>query len=345
MSIATPPRRRVSGEGSSSSPHDDATIDISDETPSERVLAMSSPKKLLAKELAAHRPSPMAVAKVARWAVGVNNRSAASDVRQEKEQLRLASKQAAEKHRAYGASLRHAGKLQLAAGKAKYEGMRQLNHDKGDAVREEAGSSRIEAEKARQQWMQHGRALVLAQKEEQARMRDAVSPRVSELHSRSAREKLEHAASLHRVREGLRESKNAEAERVRAETASTVAINSRIVFYQQRRALVASKSTDALTWKQERHREEQNHLARARANRAAIEESRRKFKEQRAKVEAERRAASLAAKTEHQKLKAETVRAVSQFKDSAHDYVYRQRYASQEVADEVFNSSMRRILP
>ena len=203
----------------------------------------------------------------------------------------------------------------------------------------------MEAERARQEWMEHGRALVLAQKEEQARMRDAVSPRVSELHSRSAREKMEQAASLQRVRDSLQKSKSADAERVRTETAVDVGINSRIVFYQQRRALVASKSTEALTWRQERQREEQSHLARARANRAAIEETKRRTKEQRARVEAERRAASLAAKTEHQKLKAETARAVSQIKDNAHDFVYRQRYASQEVADEVFNSSLRRILP
>ena len=98
----------------------------------------------------------------------------------------------------------------------------------------------MEAEKARQQWMEHGRSLVLAEKEEQARMRDAVSPRVSELHSRSAREKQEHFANLQRVRESLRESKSAEAERVREETAPTVANSSRIAFYQQRRALVAS---------------------------------------------------------------------------------------------------------
>ena len=345
MSLATPPRQIRSDEGSSRSPKVDATIDISDHVPSERVLAMSSPKKLLAKELAAHRPSPMAVAKVARWAVGVQNRSSASDMRQEKEQLRLASRQAAEKHRAYGASLRNAGKLQLAAGKAKYESVRQLNHDKGDAVRDEADSSRIEAERARQEWAEHGRTLVLAQKEERARTRDAVSPRVSELHIRSAREKQEHAASLHRVRESLKECKSAEAERVRTETAASVATNSRILFYQQRRALVTSKSTEALTWREERAREEESHLARARANRAAIEETKRRTKEQRARVEAERRATSLAAKTEHQRLKAETARAVSQIKDNAHDFVYRQRYASQEVADEVFNSSLRRILP
>ena len=353
MAPATP--LRDDAASSSATEHDYAIV-VSDgshvekaEDGSRKVLAMSSPRKLFVPDvlpchaLADHRPSPISASKYSRWLVGVQKQSIASEMRHEKEQRREANRQAAERHRERGAALLLSGRMQQAIDRSRCEGVRQQNHDKGDAVREEFGSMRSHAERAKQEWIEHGRALVLAEKEEQARMREAVSPRLSALHSKSAREKQQHMVSLAKAREAVKDSNYAEAQRVRSE--ATIAEISQMNAYQRRKALATSKSTEALAWKEERRREQQNHLAKARANRAAIEESRRKIKEQRIMLEEQRRAASAEARAQHQQLIAASMRSVSQSVEASHDAIFRTRYASEQEANEVFNSSLSCILP
>lgn len=232
----------------------------------------------------------------------------------------------------------------MARDKAKCEQARREKLQNGLRVKAEAQAFKEQAHGDRAEWVAKGRELALRDRQQKARVREVLglkSQRVAELTAVAKQEELDYERNLRYVRDRLHAAKCAGAGAVRAATADEVIDGAKRFAFEQRKQAATSTRTAQQTWREERRAEERNHLAKARANKAAAEASRKRAKELRERLEISRRAEATTAREKQRRDKMEKERAIvyaaGGIRDT-HDALYRERYVSEDEATAMTTS-------
>lgn len=290
------------------------------------------------------RQSPISAARYNRWVVGEKSRSLGDQVRVEMEVLRSTRQEEDYRHRAKGAYLSQQARIQMVKDREQIDIVREENLEKAHRVRaDKVVQKEIErAQKA--EWMQRGKSLAIKDQLQRQKIKQVVgenSQRVAELTALAKQEEIDFERNLRIVRDSLLHVKRAETAAVRAATSDGVIDVSRRYAYAKRKELAVSTRVAQQTWREERSQSERSHLAKARANKAAAEASRKKAKELREKLEAERRAEAAAARERQRRDKAEKEKAImfnSGGIRDVHDHLYRDRYVPEKEAHAMMSS-------
>lgn len=289
------------------------------------------------------RRSPISTARYNRWVVGERNRGFGQELRVQVEVLRTAKREAEESHRVHGAKLIQQGHVQMEKNIDQVEQIREQNIQKALRVRAESLARKQLELQQRQQYFARGRELAIAVRQQKERVRRVTGEkcaRVAEITAAAKEEEAEFETSLRVVREQLQALKRSRAAGVRAATTDTVLDGAKYI-YERRREVANSTRSAQQTLREERRVEERSHLAKARANKAAAEASRKKAKELRAGLEAARRADATATRERHRRVKAEKEKAIvfaSGGLRDRHDAVYRDRFVTETEADAMVAS-------
>lgn len=234
--------------------------------------------------------------------------------------------------------------MQMERDRSIIEQQRHDNLQNAQRMREQMKSWSIQEARNEQKWMDNGRDLALADRERRVRIREIVNAkaqRVAEQTALQKQEELELERNLHLVRDRILRDKRRGAAALRAATSDDVIETSRRYAQDKRRELAMSTRNATQTWREERTQSEKSHLARARANKAAAEASRKRAKELREKLEARRRTEATAARERRRRDVAEREKATmhaSGGKLDAHDAVYRERYVPKAEAERMAKS-------
>mmetsp|Transcript_65852 Transcript_65852/g.130539 ORF Transcript_65852/g.130539 Transcript_65852/m.130539 type:complete len:307 (-) Transcript_65852:164-1084(-) len=230
------------------------------------------------------RESATTASKYNRWLTGEQNRQAAAVQRAESEALREA--RAAEKERVlqYVAARKQEAAETKAKQKALKEQILQANLSTGTAIKKKAAALKATKEHQDLQHMEKGRAAADRDEEQRRKIRDAKGDafkQVAEQTARAKQKEIDSEFELARARAKIHAEKQAKVSEVRRQTGEAVLDASKEFVYMQRKALAASQNAAAAAAKDERKANEETHLEKAKANKAAAHASRAAAREKR----------------------------------------------------------------
>ena len=288
------------------------------------------------------RESSIVASSYNRWVVGEQNRGMGKQLREQMDTLNQMKREEDERFRAHATLLSQQDRQQRARRKASAEHMFRENLNKGLSVKAEVQAQKEREQSEKKEWVSRGRELALNALQQKLRVREEAwqkSMRAAELNALAKQQELD---SLRQARENLLSAKRAEGAGVRAAAAENVVESARRLSYSQRLETAHSVRTTQQNLSQERQLGERSHLEKARANKAAAAESRRKAKEVRAQLELARRAEAARAREQQRRDKAERDDLDFHAHKGLHDTVYKERYVLAREAKTMDGSAYAR---
>lgn len=293
------------------------------------------------------RDSAVTAAKYNKWIVSELNRVVVKDVQRQREELRQLKARLKEEQRQWAVrhhrdpSRRHE---QSAAGKSAMESIEQQNMEKAMQVRAEIEARRAKQQAERAAWLEHGRRLAYQDKLQRTRNKEVVganTKRVAELSAMARQEALDLERHLLSIRNDINKHNREKTQRIKATANQEIVDTSKNWSNANRRKQAQNVESELKDWKTERESHMMAHIAKAKANKAAAETSRKKAKELRAQLEAKRRAEASISRDRQRRNAAEKEKMVSSsiggVRDS-HDTLYRRRYVPADRAEALQNS-------
>ena len=284
------------------------------------------------------RTSDVTASRYNRWLLAETNREIGHKLKMEKESNLQNRREIQEQHKKYGNQLYKQSREQMNRDKQIVEMTKQQNLAKGQMVKADVIAQKAQAEKQKQEWQAHGRALANRDQMQKKKIREVVgenSKRVAQMTAKAKQEEMDYERELAEVRDKLLADNKAEVAKVREETADEVIDAAKEFAFEQRKSLAFATKADTAAWKAEADQHRKAHIEKAQANREAARASRERAKLLREEISKSRREIATAARKQQQSNKDQKEKmqyfGAAGVKDT-HDSVYKKKFVPAEAA-------------
>ncbi len=277
-----------------------------------------------------------------RWLVEESHKKAAEERKEKHNAERDYRKEMREKYQQFGSDHMSEYKDQMATAKSEVDNYHKQNLAKGSSVKAEVAALAKQRQEQQAQWQQHGSSLARELGSEQKRrIKSAVgatSTRKRE-QSQAARAEL---GELEKARTERRnqavENRRQLRERIQGQTSDAVTQEAKNTFFEQRKAVGDDTRLAMKQWKDQRSREQEEHVgkalearAAAKAAKAAAKASLDGVRAQRAQAAKEMRDRKAHVETSGSKFKSE----IKHNNKVVHDMMKKEKFVNSSLAKEM----------
>lgn len=297
------------------------------------------------------RESGITTAKYMRWKVGEDSRAKGAQIREEIATWAKEKQAQRDQQILYGEQLKANKKDQSATNKTIIEGLKDANLAQGKAIKAEGAALKQARSMAKAQHEYRGRQLAkldMEQRERIKQVRGEGSVVVKELTAKVKAEELKTAEQIEAKKKEIAIQNRAEVLEVKKQTADEVTDASKKLFFEKRKSIAENTRQAEASWMSEREQNKTEFLARAEQNKQQTYNTRAKAKQIKEEIILKRQQEAAKSRKEQEQIK-ETLEKIATMSATGskgtHDKLYRNKYVSADVAQQMVASPYYKSLP